>query len=480
MQHYWDRHPFQYEVFCVLREGQWVSHVFEWVFMMISRFSGYVMTVAVGYLILYAIESRHGLDAVSVHPTFPDQLAIFSNVVINVGPELVFPGVVVLCIKSFTARRWIDGSAYLITTIVFAALTMVLLNAFMNNGIDKNFLATMLFWRAGAALFYTVVVAYCGGHGGLDLRSLLNELDTLRTQVDGGQQQASSLHGELERVQQHASTLQQHVERGQQQASSLRGQLEAERQRAADLEAELTTHSTLVASLQKEIRAGHAEVERVLAQATGKQQKITELHAMLEHGQEWQTSEFGRLLDAERKKTATLQERITEQELAEVALRREIHEARVESETVRGQLQAKVQEIESVRTLLKQKEQRTRQGQESQPRSLSNTPLATGQHHHVSTLQPEVDGGEQGLSTQQVNSGQADVDGGEHRVIRLDANRTRKGGQEMSAIGERIVEVLSSEPELSDRKIADRLKCSPTTVGNWRKIFEQERALSRA
>src|SRR5579859_7264113 len=235
MQAYWEQHPILYQIFQITREGQWITHVFEWIFMMVSRLTGYLMTIAIGYLIYYAIEFKHSLDAVSAHPELPDSLASLSNVVINVGPELVFPGVVVLCIRSFTVRRWLDGALYLITTIWFVTLTMVLLNAFMTDGINKDFLAAMLFWRAGAALSYTVVVAYCSGHGGLDFQSLLKELDTLRAHLDTGQQTVSSLQEHLSSVKLEVSSLQQQVDTGQFEVSTLKHHLDSERQRVSSL-----------------------------------------------------------------------------------------------------------------------------------------------------------------------------------------------------------------------------------------------------
>ncbi len=224
-ERYWDRHPIQYAVIRIIRDGQWVTHLFEWLFMMISRFAGYAMTLAIGYLIYYAIEFKQSLDTVMVHPGLVDTLASLSNVVINVGPELVFPGVVVLCMQAFTVRRWLDGLLYLGTALWCVILTMVLLHAFMSNQITASFLSVMLFWRAGAALFYTVVAAYASGHGGLDIRVLLQELDTLRGQLDTERQSVSCLREQVSR-------LQAHLDRAQQEVSRLQAHLESERNQA--------------------------------------------------------------------------------------------------------------------------------------------------------------------------------------------------------------------------------------------------------
>jgi len=469
MQHYWDRHPFQYELLHILHDGQWVTHVFEWIFMMISRFAGYLMTLAVGYLIYYAIEFKHSLDAVSVHPTFPDQLAILSNVIINVGPELVFPGVVVLCIRSFTTRRWLDGMLYLVTTIAFMILTMVLLNAFMNDGITKDFLSAMLFWRAGAALFYTIVVAYCGSHGGLDFRSLLNELDTLRGEVDGGQQTVDTLQEHLSSVQQQASTLQQQVSSGQQEIANLRGLLDTEQQRTRHLQEELKTGNSSTTTLQRQLNAAQIEVETLQTQLEGKKQELVSLRKTMENGQEWQESRVQQMLETEQQRVASLQQQLNVEQSEATAMRRQLNTALVDVDGLRAQVEAKHQEVEVVRGVL---------DGEQQSVATLRTQLEVEQRR-VSSLRQRLERGE----VSKVSSGQGNVDighdktvdGGQGKVVQLDASR-RKGGQDAAenAIGEQIKYLLTTEPSLSDRAIAGRVGCSPTTVGKWRKSMIEQ------
>lgn len=476
MQQYWDRHPFQYELVSILREGQWVSHVFELLFMYVSLFSGYLMTLAVGYLIFYAIEFKHSLDAVAVHPTFPDQVAIASNVIINVGPELVFPGIVVLCIRSFTTRRWVDGTLYAVTTIAFGLLTMSLLNAFMNDGITKDFLAAMLFWRALAALFYTVVVAYCGGHGGLDFRSLLNELDILRVQVNGGQQQTSSLQGQLEGVQQHASTLQHQVEHGQHTISILREQLEAEQQRVVELQADLEKGQGVIVLVRGELSAALVDVETMRTQLNGKKQELANLREMQESGQEWQESRAQQVLNAEVKRATQLQELLNEEQGISAGLRRQVSTALGEVETMQRQVNAKQREVEDMVAALANEQQQVSTlrkdivAQQQQMSTLHKRILDSGQPAQVSTKQGKVDGSGQ----------QTQVDTEQHRVIHLmDAPRARSSDGREAARQTRIEHIkrlLESEPGISDRAIAMRLGCSPTTVGNDRETIEQELA----
>lgn len=147
-----------------LKTGEWVTRSFGWLYMMISRLAGPVMTIAVGYLIVYAIESRHGLATTPTAPTLWDLLASGASDIINVTPELVFPGVVVLCIQAGVQKRWAHSALYGITGAGFAVLTLVLLHAFQTNGMDDAFLAAMLLWRTISALFYTVVAEVCSHH----------------------------------------------------------------------------------------------------------------------------------------------------------------------------------------------------------------------------------------------------------------------------------------------------------------------------
>lgn len=350
IQTFWNKHPILSQIIQVVREGQWITHVFEWLFMMVSRLTGYAMTLAIGYLIYYAIEFKHSLDAVIAHPGFADNLASYSNVIINVGPELVFPGVVVLCIRSLTARRWLDGTLYLVTTILFVTLTMVLLNAFMDNQITAGFLAAMLFWRAFASLWYTVVAAYCGGHGGLDLRGLLRELDTLREQLDSGQQRVSTLEQHLSTAQQQASSVQHEV-------STLRTHLDSSQQRVSSLEQELDTEHAETAGLRRDLEVARDEVESLRTRLEAKQREVDAMQADQE---------------------------------AVVSLRRELQAARLHADDLQAHLDTKQQELSTVQA------------------------APTGEQATVSSLRREVSSGQQQRASSlvgvQASSGQQQVD----------------------------------------------------------------------
>jgi peptidoglycan hydrolase CwlO-like protein len=279
---FWEKHPALYELAQILGDGQWVSHVFEWVFMMVSRFAGYMMTFAIGYLIYYAIETKHSIDAIPVHPGLADNLAVYSNVIINVAPELVFPGVVVMCMRAFAARRWWDGVLYLVTSAAFVILTMVLLNAFMNNGISQSFLAGMLFWRAGAALFYTVVVAYCSGHGGLDLKTLLAELDGLREQIESRDSRVTDLEQQLDAANVRINALTRQEQDKDQEIALQKEQLERKQSMLKNGHGEVSDLSGQLQNMTSQLSQVNQEKLQLTSQVTRSQQQVSDLSAKLQ------------------------------------------------------------------------------------------------------------------------------------------------------------------------------------------------------
>src|SRR5579885_2645906 len=209
MQHgsYWERHPALLAFLRAFLAGEWVTRTFAWFYMMVSRFAGPTMTIAVGYLMLYAIDSHHGLATPVAHPSAWDSLAVGASDIINVTPELVFPGTVVLAILALLRRNWLHASLYATASLMFAVLTIMLLNAFMTDGITDSFLSGMLLWRAISALSYTVVAEVCSHHteppsdtGGQSQR-VQSQLDDLVQQVNSLQSELHSVHSELQRVQ---------------------------------------------------------------------------------------------------------------------------------------------------------------------------------------------------------------------------------------------------------------------------------------
>src|SRR5215471_16702240 len=233
-----------------LTSGIWVTRFFGWFYMMVSRFAGPGMTVAVAYLILYAIDSHHGLATSIPKPTTFDDLASLCSGVINVTPELVFPGTVVLCLQALTQRRWDHFFLQMIASVAFAALTIILLNAYNNNGITDAFLAGMLLWRAASALFYTVVAEYCSHHTG-EQRSLP------AAQVQHFEQRITDLAEQVIQTQQanqdqgrFLAQMQADHASAQQEKQHLMTTLEAANLQLVDLTAKLETMTQHITDLQ--------------------------------------------------------------------------------------------------------------------------------------------------------------------------------------------------------------------------------------
>jgi hypothetical protein len=211
---YWEQHPALLAFLQAFLSGEWVTRAFAWFYMMVSRFAGPTMTIAVGYLMLYAIDSHHGLATPVAHPSFSDSLAQASSGIINVTPELVFPGTVVLAIRALLRKNWLHASLYGVASVMFAALTILLLDAFMTGGITDSFLSGMLLWRAISALSYTVVAEVCSHHtepspdAGVHSHGVQSQLEDLVQQVNSLQ---SELHSVQSTVQSHGvqSTVQQ-------------------------------------------------------------------------------------------------------------------------------------------------------------------------------------------------------------------------------------------------------------------------------
>jgi len=416
---FWEEHPFWASLTKHVQEGKWVTHLFEWLFMYISRFAAYAMTFAVGYIILYAIESGHGMDVVVKNPNWIDTLAVVSNQLINVAPELVFPGVVVLCIRSLTARKWIDFWAWLVTSVIFVILTMTLLNAFMNDGINKEFLASMLFWRAGAALWYTVVVAYCGGGEGLDFKTLLKELGELREQLDAKNQEVDGVQSRLKSVQSQVSTLQNDLSTGQKLVSSLRVQLEDEQKKVSSLGAQLDSGQGETGQVVRELNAAKIQMDTLKLQMDAKTQEVEELKKMLSSGQDWKVDGLTKQLQTERERVSSLEKA----------------------------LEAEQKKVSSLRVQL-------------------DSAQSSTIHHPPST---SLSSGQRKPSTSQ----QLDTPTGYPNVVQLDASRAKKSIQR-DQIEDAIRQLLQEKPGLSGQKIAAELGCSPTTASNWKKKIEEE------
>jgi hypothetical protein len=160
----WERPPALHAFWRAFLAGEWVTRSFAWVSMMISRFAGPMMTMAVSYLMLYAIDTHHDLSTPVAHPSVWDSLATTASDLLNMTAELVFPGTVGLGIRALVRWNWLHTALYALVSVMFAVLTIRLLAAFMTGGLTNGFLSSMLLWRAVSALSSTMVAEVCSHH----------------------------------------------------------------------------------------------------------------------------------------------------------------------------------------------------------------------------------------------------------------------------------------------------------------------------
>ena len=286
-----------------------------------------------------------------------------------------------------------------------------------------------------------------------ELTRLRQEVSTLRPQLDSAKQQVDTLHGQVD-------TLNGRLQEKLREVDTLHGQVDSEQRRVSTLQEALETGHGDTAGLRRELNKAQVEAETLRTQLEGKQQEIEGLREQLQSGQEWQGS-----------RVSNLQQELEAEQATATALRRQLHVTQLDAETLRTQLEGKQQEIERVQSELTRGQQEVSTLQRKLDSANGNVDTLRGQ---VDTLQRKLDSGQE----HSVDSGQPlHVDSGQTKVVRLDTNRPRKSGQGSTAdgvLGEQIRTLLLAEPGLSDRAIATRLSCSPTTVGKWRKQSDQE------
>ena len=167
---------------------------------------------------------------------------------------------------------------------------------------------------------------------------------------------------------------------------------------------------------QQQVSSGQAEVSRLRAHLDTKNKEVDSLRGQVSSGQ-GEVSTLRTQLDT---------------------LRGQVDSGQAEVDTLRRQLQSALAQVERVRTEVREKQHEPEGGR-----------VSSGQAAQVSTRQAHVDSGQ---------------------VIPLDRNKRERGQQEAEQVlGEHIKALLSQRPELSNRAIASKLACSPTTVGKWRK-----------
>jgi predicted nucleic acid-binding Zn-ribbon protein len=283
----------------------------------------------------------------------------------------------------------------------------------------------------------------------------------LRHQLESEQQTVSGLRERLSTVQLQVSSLQHQVDSGQQEVDTLRQHLDSGQQQVSNLQEALDAGQGEVSSLQRQLNAALVDIDTLRAQLDGKQQELVSLRETLNSGQQWQESRIRQMLETEQQRVSSLQQQLlTEQNMA-ATLRRQLNTVQANAETLQSQLDNKQNEVERVLATLDSKQQEV---------DILRHQLSTVQQR-VSSLQHQQDSVQvSSVQSVQVDSGQPG------KVVRLDTNRSRKGGQQdatsENAIVEQIKQLLKAEPGLSARQIAARLGCSPTTASRWKGIIE--------
>ncbi|MBV8695513.1 MAG: hypothetical protein JO183_08515, partial [Ktedonobacteraceae bacterium] len=183
---------------------------------------------------------------------------------------------------------------------------------------------------------------------------------------------------------------------------------------------------------EQQVASGQAEVARLRAHLDTKGKEVDSLRGQVASGQE---------------EVPTLRTQLD-------TLRGQVDSGQAEVDTLRRQLQSALAEVEKVRAEGREKQHELEGGQ-----------VGSGQASRVSSEQAHVDSGH---LLHSVSRRGVQVDSGQ--VIALDRKQRERGQQEAEQVlGEHIKALLSQQPELSNRAIATKLACSPTTVGKWRK-----------
>jgi peptidoglycan hydrolase CwlO-like protein len=215
----------------------------------------------------------------------------------------------------------------------------------------------------------------------------------------------------------------------------------------SSLREQVSSLEQAVSTFQHHLSTGQRTVDTLRVQLREKEQEVDTLRLQVDSGQRALENLHGHL----RNKAA------------------ELTGGQSAVESLKRQLAMRVQDVDSLSRHLREKQEQVSrlQGQVS---SLEQ---------EVSRLRVQVDREKRGQvdsgQGQSVDSGhtggQRKVDSGQ--VISLDAKKRGRDAADHE-LGEKIKKMLHEEPGLSDRAIAGKLSCSPTTVGRWRRLIERE------
>ncbi len=210
---------------------------------------------------------------------------------------------------------------------------------------------------------------------------------------------------------------------------------------------ELSTLRQEVSTLRVQVGRGQPTVDMLRGHLQDKEQEVSTLRSQVDRGQQ--------SVDTLRGHLNQKQAELVSGQNALTSLKRELEARGREVDSLCGQLQEKEREVSTLHQQVSTLQQEV---------STLRVQVDRGQHTVDSGQPQSVDRGH--------TSGHGKGDRGEQRVIRLDANKRRQEAADQ-ALGEQISTLLQAEPALSDRAIASKLGCSPTTVGRRRRVIER-------
>ncbi|MBV9691981.1 MAG: hypothetical protein JO202_19990 [Ktedonobacteraceae bacterium] len=184
-------------------------------------------------------------------------------------------------------------------------------------------------------------------------------------------------------------------------------------------------YTNQVTSLQEELARRQEERDRAQQQVASGQAEVSRLRVQLDTK--------SKEVDGLRGQVASGQREVDTLHMQLDTLRGQGDSGQAEVDTLRKQLQSALAEVE------------------------------TG-HAVVSAKQHELQGGQAAVDTCSI---QCPVNG---HTWTVDRKKRERGQQQAEqAVSEHIKALLTEQPGLSDRAIASKVACSPTTVGKWRK-----------
>lgn len=233
------------------------------------------------------------------------------------------------------------------------------------------------------------------------------------------------------------------------------------RDRIASLEAETTARRDEVSTLQQRLSTAQQEVSTLRHHLDSASVQMDGLRGQLQE-REQTVSTLRSHLDTHQQTVSTLQQQVDGGQDELTSVRQQLSSILQERDHLHGQLDSREQAVSTLQQHLS-----------SVQEELSILRV------HLDSGQTKVDAEQVDSEKKTMSSGQAKVDTGQvdrenerrGNVVLLQSRVHKQGHERMDTLAEQIKALHDAEPGLTDRAIALRLSCSPTTVGKWRKTL---------